>query len=370
MASPIPFTRGVPDASLLPVDDIARAAAAALADDPAGALSYSYGGYPPLREWIAARHGVDARRVLLVNGSLQGVNFVAQHCLAAAGATAVVEQPTYDRSLLVLGARARLVPLEVDGEGADVDALAALLRSGEAPGLVYLIPTFQNPSGTTLSLERRRALVELAQRHELLVLEDDPYSLLRYEGEPLPSLHELDGGEHVVYSSSFTKTVAPGVRTGYLVLPERLVEPFARISANTCISPNSLAEATVAAYCAAGRFEPNLAAAVAELHRRRDAMEAALRAHFPAGSRWLRPAGGYFFWVALPSGLDARDLLAEAAAEGVAYLSGDDFCVEGGRRSLRLAFSACSVADIEDGVERLGRLLCRRLERPAAAAPA
>jgi 2-aminoadipate transaminase len=364
----IPFTRGVPDASLLPVDDLRRAAVEALEVDPAGALAYAYGGYGPLREWVAARHGVDARRVLLANGSLQGVNFVAQHCLAGGG-RAAVEQPTYDRSLNVLG-RSGEPPhaLALEEDGVDVDGLEALLRGGARPAVVYLIPTFQNPTGTTLSLEKRRAVCELADRYELLVLEDDPYSLLRYDGDPLPSLHSLDGGEHVIYSCSFTKTIAPGVRTGYLVLPERLVEAFERISANACIAPNTFAEATLAAYCRAGRFEPNVAAAVDVLRGRRDAMDAALARHFPEGSRWLRPGGGYFYWIDLPQSVDARALLPEAAAEGVAYLSGSDFCVQGGEHALRLAFSACSAQDIGEGVERLGALVARRATRSGATA--
>ena len=157
-------------------------------------------------------------------------------------------------------------------------------------------PTRTRP-GHCASLERRQALVALAREHDLLLVEDDPYGLLRFEGEALPTLHELDGGERVIYCSSFTKTIAPGVRTGYLVLPEPLVKPLAVMSENTQIGPNTVAEAVVWAYCDAGRFEPNVARATEGLRARRDAMEAALRAHFPEGSRWTTPRGGYFFWV-------------------------------------------------------------------------
>ena len=244
---------------------------------------------------------------------------------------------------------------------------AELLATGLRPRIVYVIPTYQNPSGTCASLARRRALLELVHEHDLLLVEDDPYGLLRFEGDRLPTLHELDGGERVVYCSSFTKTIAPGVRTGYLVVPEALVRPLAVMSENTYIGPNTLAEAVVWAYCDAGRFEPNVARATEGLRLRRDAMGAALREHFPAGARWATPQGGYFFWVDLADGTDTSDALAAAAEQGVAYVRGADFFAsEGGRSSLRLAFSACSTDQIGEGIARLAGVLAS--SRPAALA--
>jgi 2-aminoadipate transaminase len=227
-----------------------------------------------------------------------------------------------------------------------------------------VIPTYQNPSGACASLERRQALVELARRYDLVLVEDDPYGLLRFDGDPVPTLHELDGGEHVIYCSSFTKTVAPGVRTGYLVVPDRLVKPLAVLSENTHIGPNTLAEAVLAAYCDAGRFEPNVERATAGLRTRRDAMEAALRAHFPEGARWATPRGGYFFWVELPNGVDTTDALPAAAGQGVPYVRGADFFAgEGGRDALRLAYSACPADRIDEGIARLAGVFA---SRPAA----
>ena len=197
----------------------------------------------------------------------------------------------------------------------------------------------------------------LARERGVLVIEDDPYGLLRFEGEPLPTLHELDGGENVIHSSSFTKTIAPGVRTGYLLLPEHLVDPLRLLSTNTTIAPNTLAGAVVAAYCEAGRFEPNVARVIEELRARRDAMEEALRDGFPTGARWTTPAGGYFFWVELP-GIDTVAALPAAAERGVAYVRGADFCASGGGHSaLRLAFSACGPDAIREGIARLGAVL-------------
>jgi 2-aminoadipate transaminase len=359
----IPFTRGVPSPDMLPVEDLREAAMRALTDEPAAALAYTPGGHRGLREWIAARHGVDPARVLLVNGSLQGVTFLAQHHFLGKGGRAIAEDPTYDRTLIALrtfGAEVEQVPLTP--EGIDVDALRAALSRGEAPRLLYVIPTFQNPAGVSLPEEGRRLVVELCREHGVLLVEDDPYGLLRFEGAPAPSLHELDGGDNVVYSSSFTKTVAPGLRTGYLVLPERLAGPLARLSENTYIGPNTLAEATLAAYCAAGRFEPNVQRATAILRERRDAMERSLREHFPEGSRWTTPEGGYFYWIDLPDAVDTAAVLERATAAGVPYVKGGDFCSPGrGGASLRLAFSAVTPAQIAEGVERLGAVLAQAL---------
>ncbi len=367
MPDQIPFTRGVPSADLLPIADLRAAAVAAFETDPAAVLSYAPAGYPPLRRWIAERHGTTPDRVVVVNGSLEGVDFLARHLFGDGQGTAIVEEPTYDRTIKVLRAHgARLEPLPLADDGPDIDRLAELLAATPRPRAVYLIPTYQNPSGLCTSLAKRRAIVELARERGVLVIEDDPYGMLRFEGERLPSLHELDGGENVVHSSSFTKTIAPGVRTGYLLLPERLVEPMRLLSTDTTIAPNTLAAAVVAAYCEAGRFEPNVAWVTERLRERRDAMDEALRESFPAAARWTTPAGGYFFWVELP-GIDTAAALPAAAERGVAYVRGADFCASGGGRSaLRLAFSACGPDAIREGIARLGAVL--ETERAPAAA--
>src|SRR5436190_7688561 len=217
----ISFARGVPAPECLPDQELADCARAALERDGKTILSYGPSpGYGPLREWIAERHGVDPGRVFITNGSLQGFVFLAQRL--AAGKRVLVERPTYDRPLKILRELgADVVAVPIDDEGLDLDALERVLQTGEKPSFLYTIPTFQNPSGRTLSTERRRRLVELADEHGLLVLEDDPYGLVRFEGEPPPSLHELSGGR-IAYSSSFSKTIAPGVRVGYFILPEEL----------------------------------------------------------------------------------------------------------------------------------------------------
>jgi 2-aminoadipate transaminase len=349
---------------MLPVDDLERAAVQALREDGARALGYGPGGYAPMREWVAARHGVEPNRVLLTNGSLQGVAFVAQHLFLGSGGVAAVEDPTYDRTLISLRTYgAQIAPVPLTPAGIDVDRLGQTLRKHKDIRLLYVIPTFQNPAGVSLGADGRKRVVEVAREHGVLLMEDDPYGLLRFEGERLPTLHELDGGDNVIYSSSFTKTVAPGIRTGYLVLPEPLAGPLATLSEHTYIAPNTFAEATLHAYCMAGRFEPNVAHSTEVLRRRRDAMEAALTEHFPEGSRWTTPQGGYFYWVDLPGDLDAGELLAVATERGVPYVKGTDFCAGGGgRSSVRLAFSAVAPEQIGEGLARLGSLFSERLQ--------
>jgi 2-aminoadipate transaminase len=361
--TPISFARGVPAPECLPVDLIAECAKAAIESDGKTVLSYGTGlGYAPLREWIGERHGVDPGRVLLTNGSLQGFVYLAQHFFQGKGGRAFVEAPTYDRPLLVLrDLGAETVGLPMDEEGLDPDALEQALAQGQKPALVYTIPTFQNPSGRTLSADRRRRLVELAQEHELLLLEDDPYGLVRYDGEAVPTMFELEGGDHerVIYSSSFSKTVAPGLRTGYFILPQQLVKPLELIASSTTISPSLLPEATLVQFVRNGHFEPNLERVKGLLKARRDAMLESLDRHFGGtGASWSHPEGGYFLWLDFPEGTDADALLPRAIEAGVAFVKGSDFFADGqGRGSARLAYSFVDVDEVDEGVSRLASLV-------------
>ena len=217
---PISFARGAPAPELVPSEELADCAHAVAQRDGARIFAYGPGGgYAPLREWVAARHGVSPGRVVLTVGGLQGFVFYAAEQLARRPGRVLVEAPSYDRPLKILARDgAEIVALAMDEEGLDPDALEHELRSrSEPPSFLYTIPTFQNPSGRTLSLERRARLVALVREHALPVLEDDPYGLVRFEGDPQAGLAELEGGELVTYTSSFSKTVAPGVRTGYFV---------------------------------------------------------------------------------------------------------------------------------------------------------
>jgi 2-aminoadipate transaminase len=349
----ISFARGVPAPECLPVEELADCARAALERDGATVLSYgSSAGYAPLRDWIAERHGVDPERVLVTNGSLQGMVFLAERF---AGERVLVEAPTYDRPLKILAAHGvETTPIAMDDEGLDPDALAQVLESGRKPAFLYTIPTFQNPSGRTLSAERRHRLAEIAREHELLVLEDDPYGLVRFDGEAPPTLFELEGGTRVAYSSSFSKTVAPGLRVGYFVLPLTLERELEALATSTYITPVLLGQATVFEFLRRGNFEPNLERVSTLLRVRRDAMLEALERELP-DARWSRPQGGYFVWLELPEGADAGTLLERATAAGVTFVPGADF--GGAPNTARLAFSFVSPDEIREGVRRLAALV-------------
>jgi 2-aminoadipate transaminase len=349
----ISFARGVPAPECIPVEELADCARAAIERDGARVLSYgSAGGYQPLREWIADRHGVDPARVLVTNGSLQGMVFLAERF---AGGRVVVESPTYDRPLKILAGRGiDVTAVSMDEDGLELDALEEALATGPAPAFLYTIPTFQNPSGRTLAADRRRRVVELVGERDLLVLEDDPYGLVRFEGDPPPTLFELDGGERVAYSSSFSKTIAPGLRVGYFVLPRALEDELEAIAVSTYITPVLLGQATVYEFLRRGLFESNLERVRQLLGARRDAMLEALEREFTS-ARWSTPEGGYFIWLELAPNVDAGLLLERAEAAGVTFVKGTDF--GGAANTVRLAFSYVSPDEIREGVRRLAALV-------------
>ena len=354
----ISFARGIPAPECLPVDALADCARSVIERDGTTVLSYGPSpGYRPLIEWLAERHGVDTARIFVTNGSLQGFVFLAQRL--APGRRVLVERPTYDRPLKILRELgAEIVPVACDDDGLDPDALEHELAAGDA-AFLYLIPTFQNPSGRTLPLERRRRVVQLAAEHGLLVLEDDPYGLVRFEGEPLPSLFELSAGA-TAYSSSFSKTIAPGLRVGWFVLPEALAADIAATATGTYITPVLLGQATVYEFIARGLFGPNLERVRGLLGARRDAMLAALDARLP-DAEISRPEGGYFVWLTA-DGIDSGELLQRAEQAGVTFVKGTDFGAD--PDSLRLAYSFVSTGEIAEGVDRLASAL---LALPATA---
>jgi 2-aminoadipate transaminase len=352
----ISFARGMPGPDLLPIEEFADCARAALERDGATALNYGPpGGYPPLREWIAKRHRVDPARVVVTNGSLQGFSFVARH-LVKNGARFLVEAPCYDRSLSILRKiGAEVEQIELADDGLDLDALAGTLRSGD---VVYTIPTFQNPSGRTLSRENRLRLVELVRDAGALIFEDDPYGELRFEGDPSPRLFELGSDDAVLFLSSFSKTVAPGIRTGYLILPTELVPEIEALVLEHYVSPAIFVEAALYDFVTSGRYEPNLERVREGLCVRRDTMIAALERELGESATWSRPEGGYFLWLDLPPGVRGDTLLARASEEDVTFIKGADFFFHGGGdEAARLAFSFATAHEIDEGIGRLGRLV-------------
>jgi len=355
MADTISFARGAPSLDIVDVDGLREAAARAFANDPGGTTAYGTAiGYPKLRGWIADKHGVDPSNVMVTNGSMQADAFLFEE-LVEPGDAVVVERPTYDRTLLSLrqrGADVRAVELEPDG--LDVSGLGTLLGDGLRPKLAHVIPNFQNPAGYTLSRAKREQLLELARDHDFVVFEDDPYVELRFAGETLPTMLSLDDDQagRVVYASSFSKTVCPGIRVGYLVGPTELIARIVKRATSTYISPNMVAQSIVYEFCVSGAIRRSIETVKAALAERVRRLAAALERDLP-DARFVAPEGGYFMWVTLPEGTDVGALFAEAASRGVQFVKGTDFLLEGGHNTLRLAYSGVTTGEIDEGVRRL-----------------
>ena len=354
MADSISFARGAPSLDIVDVEGLRAAADQAFTNDPAGMTAYGTAvGYVPLRQWIAEHHGVEPAQVLVTNGSMQADAFLFD-ALVAEGDTVLVELPTYDRTLLSLrnrGADVRMVELEPDG--IDTAAVERVLAAGARPKLAHIIPNFQNPAGYTLSAAKRARLIELARAHEFTIFEDDPYVALRFEGTSLPTMASM-APDVVVYASSFSKTVCPGIRVGYLVGSTELIAQIAKRATSTYISPNMVAEAIVNQFCRSGGIDRSIATVREALRERAQTLCAALTEHLP-DARFVAPEGGYFLWVDMPDGTDVAAMFDAASARGVQFVKGTDFMLEGGESSLRLAYSGVTPAEITEGVERLAQ---------------
>jgi DNA-binding transcriptional MocR family regulator len=355
--SAISFARGAPSLDIVDVDGLRDAADRAFSNDPGGTTAYGTSiGYVPLREWIASQHDVEPDRVIVTNGSMQADAFLFD-LLVQPGDPVIVERPTYDRTLLGLRNRgAEVHAVELEPDGIDVDALERLLDDGLRPKLAHIIPNFQNPAGYTLSLPKRERLLELANRHEFTIFEDDPYVALRFRGESLPTMLSMSGGENVVYASSFSKTVCPGIRVGYLVGPADKIAQVRTLATNTYISPNMVAQAIVNEFCRSGALDRSIETVKEALGERAGTLADALERHIPE-ARFNAPEGGYFMWVELPEGTDVAALFTAAAERGVAFVKGTDFLLDGGENTLRLAYSGVTPEQIEEGVARLADAL-------------
>jgi DNA-binding transcriptional MocR family regulator len=353
--SPISFARGAPSIDIVATGELAAAAQRAFESDPSGTFMYGTSvGYVPLREWIAEKHQVGAEQVIVTNGSMQADAFLFS-LLVDEGDVVIVEAPTYDRTLLSLQERgAEIVAIPLEDDGIDVEALARVLEAGVRPALAHIIPTFHNPGGVTLSLDKRRRLLELAKAHEFTIFEDDPYIDIRFEGEPLPTMLSLDDSDNVVYASSFSKTVCPGIRVGYLAGPAAQIAAIQKIATNTYISPSMVSQSIVNEFCRSGGIDTSIQTVKEALRERAARLCDALERELP-DARFSRPEGGYFLWVDLPDGADVDALVTAAKEEGVVFVKGTDFLIEGGQSSFRLAYSGVTPDEIDEGVARLAK---------------
>ena len=364
-AETISFARGAPSADILPAEAVRQAAAKALESDWERALSYGTGrGHPELCEWIAELHGVDSNRVMVTNGSMEAAALLFRHHVGE-GDRVLVEQPTYDRTLLLLNqAGAELAPVPLESDGVEIAAVEAACQAGPLK-LAHVIPNFHNPAGCTLAPQKRERLVALAAEHGFLLFEDDPYRLISFEGDAGTTMLEMDRSDRVIHASSFSKTVSPGVRVGYLVGPEDEIAALSKRAGQTFISPNMLAESIVLELCRSGALERNIELVNGALRERRDALVSALEQKIPE-AKFVVPGGGYFLWLDLEDDVDAAVLLDEAKAEGVTFVAGPDFMIEGGGSSIRLSFAPVPADQVAEGVSRIASAL----EKTRAASPA
>lgn len=366
----ISFALGLPATELFPQDDYAQAAIGVLAADPR-ALQYDP-PHEPLKAHVRALmrlRGVecDESQIFLTSGAQQGLSLLAR-LLLEPGGEVLLEELTYtglQQVITPFRPHIRTVPTDPE-TGMDVEAVAALLEGGARPAFVYTVTDGHNPLGLGMSAAKRRRLVELARLHRVPVIEDDAYGFISYDGDPEPPMRALDD-EWVLYVGSFSKILAPALRVGWLVVPEALTRALSVVKESSDINTATFAQRTVSAYLGAGHHVRHIETIRDFYRERRDAMASALRRHFPEGARWHTPSGGVFMWVELPEALDAGELLREAVIEEkVAYVPGSAFCVNGtrlGSNCMRLNFSHCGPAQIEEGIARLGVLVKRALAR-------
>jgi 2-aminoadipate transaminase len=358
----ISFAHGEMSPELFPAEMLGRLFARALS---AGEAPLGYGpvaGYLPLREAIAARMGLSTGEILVLGGS-QLALYLVTRVLLQPGDTVVVEVPSYINTLGIFSsAGVRVVPAPVDRDGLQVDGLSEVFLRYR-PKLLFTQPSFHNPTGVTMSLERRRQLLQLAARHQVGIVEDDPYAELCFSEERLPSLKAMDPGGYVLYISSFSKSVTPGLRLAWLAAPPVVVERIAAARGTLDFRGALLNQWVMNVFLREGLLDQHLARLRPVLLRRRDLLIQALRQHMPAGVSWHVPAGGYHLWCTLPRPLRARRLLSEAAREGVAFIPGDYYGPgDEARRGLRLNFTYPREPEIAEGVKRLAAAVRRLLK--------
>jgi len=354
----INFTRGVPANDSFPIEEVVDAARAALAAHGPSMMQYGpSAGFQPLREWLAEWQGVSLDRVLTGNGSLQLIEFLCLHQLKP-GDVVFVESPTYDRTLTLLRRhQATVVGIPLEADGPNLEALEAALAK-HTPKFFYVIPDFQNPAGATCSGAKRQRIAALAEQHGFLIVEDAPYRLLRYRGQEEPTLYSL-APERTLHMSSFTKLIAPGVRTGFMIGEPALIKALAKVAEDTYISPGYVAQGITAEWCRRGLLGPQVERLKALYAPRLDACLAGLDTFMP-DAQATHPDGGFFISVTLPEDATTTEVRTEAATRGLNLADGMAFFPDGGgARFLRLPFCALTPDEIQEGLHRLADSVLR-----------
>ncbi len=368
----ISFGGGAPAREALPVEQVHDIANEVLTREKRGVQALQYGnpiGIPELRQAVLHRllapKGLQAglEQVITVGGGIEGLNLICQLYLDP-GDVILVESPTFVHAVEVFKMfEARCIACQTDDHGLVIEDVEARIKQ-YAPKMVYVIPTFQNPSGRTLSLERRQALAELGSRYDVVILEDDPYCELRYSGEALPPVKYFDQTGHTIFANSFSKIFSPGSRLGYVYADEAIVRKLYDAKTATNSHTNVVAQILCAEFFNRGLFDAHLKR-IRDIHReRRDVMMACIKAKLPAGIKYVYPDGGLFTWVELPEQIDTTALLSDAVAQKVAYMPGREFFVEGQpirTNCMRLSFGGVTPDKIHIGMDRLAKVIKSRL---------
>jgi 2-aminoadipate transaminase len=364
----ISLAGGLPDTSTFPPGSFAAQMTRIAQESAAEALQYGpTEGFEETKDCILEVMGAegmlpDPEDLIVTTGGQQAIDLVTK-TLVDPGDPVICEAPTYPGAVPVFCSyQADVIQVECDEDGMRVDELESVLErltgEGRRPKFIYSVPSFQNPAGVTLSIERRRRLVELARAHEVLIAEDNPYGLLRYEGEPLPPLYQLEGGDYVIYLGTLSKILSPGIRLGWAVAPPPVMEKIVLGKQASDLCTSTLTQYFVREYFAEGRWREYVESLVGLYRSRRDAMLEALGRHFPPQAEWTHPGGGLFIWATLPDYIDTADLLAKALRRNVAFVPGQSAYVDGrGASSMRLNFSASSEEEIDEGVRRIGEVI-------------
>ena len=369
----ISLAGGLPDTSTFPPDTFAAVAQRIAAESCAKALQYGptegLDGTKACIAEVMAAEGmrVDHEDMIVTTGGQQVIDLVTKTLIDPSDVV-IAEGPTYPGAVPVFSSyQADVVQIDMDADGMRVDLLEDTLdrleRDGRRPKFIYTVPSFQNPAGVTMSQARRRRLVEVAHERELLVLEDNPYGLLRYEGEAPTPLLSLDGGVYVMYLGTFSKILSPGIRLGWVVAPPPVLEKInlGKQAADLCTS--TLSQLMVQAYFEESRWRDYVESLTEVYRARRDTMLDALAEHFPRQAEWTRPAGGLFIWATLPDFIDTTDLLARALRDNVAFVPGEAAFLDGrGRNAMRLNFSGSDEDAIREGIRRIGEVVTEQVE--------
>lgn len=360
----INFASGLPDANLFPLEELQKLCNEVFQEEGKIALQYSAAeGYSALRSFVAERltrrgERTSVDNVLITHGSQQGLDLAAR-VLLDPGDKIIIESPSYLAGLQIFDSyQAEYLPVSMDGEGMRVDQVEELLKT-QAPKMIYTLPNFQNPTGLTLSLNRREKLVALAERYHVPILEDNAYGDLRYVGDPLPSLRAFKGGQVVISTGTFSKTIAPGIRVGWIVAEKELIDRIAQVKQITDLHTNTFWQRVVYRYCIHGHLEPQIQRLCKAYKKKRDILLQCLERYLPREVSWTYPEGGMFLLLTLPDSMQAEDLLKVAMEEKkVAFVPGRTFFPRGdGHNTLRLNFVSPKPEEIEEGVQRLAEVI-------------